>query len=262
MKNKSGLSQEEIAQCLTMMRRYESQFVSEEEQWEKVYGLLKSVLDDALKSDDQDKRQMAQKIYTEIAEDDILKQKLAISFFEKFNNRLQTENDAEKLSLRQYDGLTIVLHSFEKSNIDVEQAYNELQQQKSGNMTFLETFDELLAKRASQPEYDIKDAPAAYKKVGITRQSFSDMVCGKKGVSKDFAMRLAFGLKCNLDEAQMLLKSAGKVLYPTIPLDNICIYCYKNGIHDLGHVDELIQYHNEKNNSTRSYSSKPINYFL
>ena len=57
-----------------------------------------------------------------------------------------------------------------------------------------------------------------------------EMFVGASGAGRDTAIMLAFGLRCDLKEAQRLLKLAGVAeLWPKRPRDAVIIWCLSRG---------------------------------
>ena len=73
-----------------------------------------------------------------------------------------------------------------------------------------------------------------------------DIFSGKSPPGRDNALRLAFGLRCNLRETQRLLRLAGaSELWPKSRRDAIIIWCIEQGC-SLDECDEELWRLNEK----------------
>lgn len=75
---------------------------------------------------------------------------------------------------------------------------------------------------------------------GLNATVVYDIFAGKSKPGRDHAVMLAFGLGCNLREAQRLLRQAGvSELYCKIRRDAILIWCIENGLTRAEADDEL-----------------------
>jgi len=84
---------------------------------------------------------------------------------------------------------------------------------------FCEYITQLCKKRGEVPEHIIKRA-------NIERSYGHQIFRGSRNPSRDTVLQLAFGFEANVDEAQELLKHAGKnALYPRVKRDAALIYC-------------------------------------
>lgn len=85
-----------------------------------------------------------------------------------------------------------------------------------------------------------------YKACDITRQHFSDMRKAVKMPRKRtvFSMLLALGL--SLGEAESMLAKAGYSFTPSDPTDIIIAFCFERGIHELIHVNWLLDLFGEQ----------------
>lgn len=100
------------------------------------------------------------------------------------------------------------LEQFIKSNED------EMQM-----LPFCEYITQLCKKRGEVPEHIIKRA-------NIERSFGHQIFRGTRNPSRDTVLQLAFGFEADVDEAQELLKYAGKnALYPRVMRDAALIYC-------------------------------------
>ena len=90
--------------------------------------------------------------------------------------------------------------------------------------TFREYIQRLCAEKDLVCEHVIKNG-------GIDRTYGHQLFSGLRQPSRDKVLQLAFGFSMDIDEAQELLKIAGKSpLYPKIKRDAAIMYCLKNGI--------------------------------
>ncbi len=90
--------------------------------------------------------------------------------------------------------------------------------------SFREYIQRLLAERDLVCEHVIK-------RCGIDRTYGHQLFSGLRQPSRDKVIQLAFGFSMNAQEAQALLKAAGKsLLYPKIKRDAAILYCLKNNI--------------------------------
>lgn len=84
---------------------------------------------------------------------------------------------------------------------------------------FCEYITQLCKKHGEVPEHIIKRA-------NIERSYGHQIFRGSRNPSRDTVLQLAFGFEANVDEAQELLKHAGKnALYPRVKRDAALIYC-------------------------------------
>jgi len=88
---------------------------------------------------------------------------------------------------------------------------------------FCDYIQRLCAERGLIPEHVIKSC-------GIDRTYGHQLFSGLRQPSRDKVIQLAFGFTLNVEEAQALLKAAGKsLLYPRIKRDAAIMYCLNNG---------------------------------
>ncbi len=84
---------------------------------------------------------------------------------------------------------------------------------------FCEYITQLCKKQGKVPEHIIKRA-------NIERSFGHQIFRGSRNPSRDTVLQLAFGFEADVDEAQELLKYAGKnALYPRVKRDAALIYC-------------------------------------
>lgn len=84
-------------------------------------------------------------------------------------------------------------------------------------------------------------APMAYKRAGISRQSYSRIISSHYArVDKLTAMRLCIGLQLTYDESVSLLKDAGYAFSESIPMDSIFAYCIRHRILNILDVNRII----------------------
>lgn len=85
------------------------------------------------------------------------------------------------------------------------------------------------------------DAPTAYKRAGVSRQVYSRIISDNDSlVDKRTAMRFCIGLQLSIDEAQLLMKSAGYAFSDTITDDVVFSYCIEHKIWNLKDVNEVL----------------------
>lgn len=90
--------------------------------------------------------------------------------------------------------------------------------------TFHEYIQKLCSEKGLVTEHVIRRA-------GIDRTYGHQLFSGHRRPSRDKAIQLAFGFSLNAEEAQELLKTAGKsLLYPKIKRDAAILYCLQNGV--------------------------------
>ena len=90
--------------------------------------------------------------------------------------------------------------------------------------TFSEYIRKLCGERDMVCERVIRNA-------GIDRTYGHQLFSGRRNPSRDKVIQLAFGLLLKAEEAQELLKAAGKSpLYPKIKRDAAILYCLQNGV--------------------------------
>lgn len=86
------------------------------------------------------------------------------------------------------------------------------------------------------------NAPMAYKRAGISRQSYSRIISSTySGIDKLTAMRLCIGLQLTWDESVALLKAAGYAFSEAIPMDCIFLHCIQNGIWNIFDVNRIVE---------------------
>jgi hypothetical protein len=84
-------------------------------------------------------------------------------------------------------------------------------------------------------------APMAYKRAGVSRQVYSRIVASNDAkVDKRTTMLFCIGLQLSIDEAELLMKSAGYAFSDTIPEDMVFRYCIQNKIWNLDDVNEIL----------------------
>lgn len=84
-------------------------------------------------------------------------------------------------------------------------------------------------------------APMAYKRAGVSRQVYSRIVASNDAkVDKRTTMLFCIGLQLSIDEAELLMKSAGYAFSDTIPEDMVFRYCIQNKIWNLDDVKEIL----------------------
>jgi hypothetical protein len=95
-------------------------------------------------------------------------------------------------------------------------------------------------------ERNMKDSEA-YKKALITRQVFNKIVNDAKyHPGKDTVVQLALALEMDLQEAEMLLESAGYAFDRSSDRDLLVISCFERGIHRLMEVQLKLDKHGHK----------------
>ncbi len=84
-------------------------------------------------------------------------------------------------------------------------------------------------------------APMAYKRAGVSRQVYSRIVASNDAkVDKRTTMLFCIGLQLSIDEAELLMKSAGYAFSDTIPEDMVFRYCILNKIWNLDDINEIL----------------------
>ncbi len=84
-------------------------------------------------------------------------------------------------------------------------------------------------------------APMAYKRAGVSRQVYSRIVSSNDAkVDKRTTMLFCIGLQLSIDEAELLMKSAGYAFSDTIPEDMVFRYCILNKIWNLDDINEIL----------------------
>ena len=85
-------------------------------------------------------------------------------------------------------------------------------------------------------------APMAYKRAGISRQIYSRIVSRDDStVNKRTAMQFCIGLQLNMQESELLLKSAGYAFSGTLPEDRIFMWCIENRIWNIDDINEIFR---------------------
>ena len=91
------------------------------------------------------------------------------------------------------------------------------------------------------------DAPSVYRAAHISRKTYSAIVSNElRPVSKLTAIAFALALNLSLDEAIVLLRSAGYALSEFMLEDMIIRACFVAGIHDVDKVNEILAAHEVK----------------
>ena len=84
-------------------------------------------------------------------------------------------------------------------------------------------------------------APIAYKRAGVSRQVYSRIVSSDDSfVDKHTAMLFCIGLQLTMNEAELLMKSAGYAFSDTIPYDLVFSYCIQNKIWNIKDVYDIL----------------------
>ena len=94
--------------------------------------------------------------------------------------------------------------------------------------------DELISKRGYKKDSEV------YNKAGISRQTWSNMMSGKKPELKTL-IRLVFALELTTHECKYLLKKAGYTLSSSSELALIFRYYIENKIYDLDRLNESLE---------------------
>ena len=85
-------------------------------------------------------------------------------------------------------------------------------------------------------------APTAYKRAGVSRQIYSRIVSKDNStVDKRTAMLFCIGLQLSMDEARLLMESAGYAFSGTIPEDVVFSYCIEKQIWNLYDVNDVFK---------------------
>ncbi len=84
-------------------------------------------------------------------------------------------------------------------------------------------------------------APVAYKRSGVSRQTYSNIVSyDDSEVSKRTAMLFCIGLQLTMGESELLMKSAGYAFSNTLPEDRVFTWCIENGVWNLEDIDGIL----------------------
>jgi len=82
-----------------------------------------------------------------------------------------------------------------------------------------------------------------FKEVDIEKSLGHRILTGERRLSRDNAIKIAFGLKFNVEETQRFLTiSQNNLLYPFIPRDAALLYCFHNGISYRDTQDKLYEW--------------------
>jgi len=82
-----------------------------------------------------------------------------------------------------------------------------------------------------------------FKEVDIEKSLGHRILTGERRLSRDNAIKIAFGLKLNVEESQRFLTiSQNNLLYPFIPRDAALLYCLHNGISYRDVQDKLYEW--------------------
>ena len=86
------------------------------------------------------------------------------------------------------------------------------------------------------------NAPMAYKRAGISRQSYSRIVSSQYArVDKTTAMRLCVGLQLTVGEAESLLRSAGYAFSDSVAEDVVFRHCLEKRILNVFDINTLLE---------------------
>ena len=84
-------------------------------------------------------------------------------------------------------------------------------------------------------------APMAYKRAGVSRQIYSRIVSRDDStVDKRTAMLFCVGLQLEMNEAELLMKSAGYAFSGTLPEDRVFSYCIEKKIWNLLDINDIL----------------------
>ena len=82
-----------------------------------------------------------------------------------------------------------------------------------------------------------------YRSVGVSKQTFRNLMSFDPtvGSERDNVLRIVFGVKPTLEDAELLLRSKGYAFRPTVREDIVLRYCLVRRIHDPHQVNELME---------------------
>lgn len=83
-----------------------------------------------------------------------------------------------------------------------------------------------------------------YERANVSKQSFSDMVSGKKRPSLNTLLKLVFALRLSNRECKYLLKKQDYTLPSSSKSALVVRYCLDYGIYDLWKINELLRKEN------------------
>ena len=84
-------------------------------------------------------------------------------------------------------------------------------------------------------------APMAYKRAGVSRQIYSRIISRDDStVDKRTAMLFCVGLQLEMNEAELLMKSAGYAFSGTLPEDRVFSYCIEKKIWNLLDINDIL----------------------
>lgn len=84
-------------------------------------------------------------------------------------------------------------------------------------------------------------APMAYKRAGISRQTYSRLVSRDDSpVDKRTTMQFCIGLQLEMPEAELLMKSAGYAFSGTLPEDRVFTWCIENKTWNLEDINTIL----------------------
>lgn len=113
--------------------------------------------------------------------------------------------------------------------------YFENNDEELGLPAFFEYIASLCHERSEVPERIIKRA-------GIERAFGHQIFRGARNPSRDTVLQLAFGFQADVEQAQLLLRHAGRcALYPRIKRDATICYCLKNG-YSITETQQMLEY--------------------
>lgn len=84
-------------------------------------------------------------------------------------------------------------------------------------------------------------APEVYRRAKVSRKIYSRIVSDNQArASKDTVMKFTIGLQLDMQQAELLMKSAGYSFSSSIPLDMAFVYCIENKIWSLDDLNEML----------------------
>lgn len=84
-------------------------------------------------------------------------------------------------------------------------------------------------------------ASEVYHRARVSRKIYSRIISNNQAkAAKETVMKFAIGLQLDMDQAELLMRSAGYSFSSSIPWDMAFVYCIENKIWDLDDLNEIL----------------------
>ncbi len=119
-------------------------------------------------------------------------------------------------------------------NDDFMKLYNEVRSNCNSNQFATKVFEIM-------DRHNIEKSSTVYNNVMLRRQDFSRVTSFRcKNITRPLVWRIIVGLKCNLEEAEEVLNSAGYTIQEKFRLDIIMKYCIERKIYDIRAINAIL----------------------